>query len=445
MLAREILALLRIAFLVEVDGRDIVGRESTIALLSALALAAWITIDPLLHSRQLVFSWYALPDLACVAAGLLALAWILHKLARPALEFQRALVLTLGGLPLAMLGVVASWKLADDALRILGVALVSYALVYFGRGLRALTGRHQPVALLVGAIATLLFALSFDYLRADSRLWVRAEDRLDRFNAAGVDWARMSRVQFMQQSRIDADVARLAAQDSSAMDVYFLGFAGYGRQQVFAREIELAARVVGSRYGSDARSLRLVNDQTDLDSWPIASEPALRHALFKLGESMGDEDVLFLVLSSHGDRGEGVRVSSPGTVTTQLDPRALDEMFDEAGIRWRVVVVSACYSGSFVDALSNDHTIVITAAAQDRKSFGCNDSRALTYFGEAFFRDALARSGSLRAAFHSARAALEKKERAGGIVPSRPQASFGRQLEARLDDPGRAGPAANAR
>jgi len=67
-----------------------------------------------------------------------------------------------------------------------------------------------------------------------------------------------------------------------------------------------------------------------------------------------------------------------------------------------------------------------------------NDSRALTYFGEAFFRDALAKTGSLRAAFHAARAALEKKERASGIVPSLPQASFGRQLEARLDGPARA-------
>jgi hypothetical protein len=432
----EIVALLRLASFMKVDGRDIAGRDLTIALLAVTALTAWIVVDPLLHSRELVFSWYAIPDVACVGAGLLALAWLLHKLARPALEFQRALVLALGALPLAMLGAVASWKLVEATLLVLGAALAVYAFVFFARGLRALTGRRQPVALLAGTVATAAFMFSLDYLQADPRLWVRAEDRTDRLSAAGVDWARMSRVQFHQQSRIDADVSRLAAQDSAAMDVYFLGFAGYGHQQVFAREIDLASRVVDSRYGSGERSLRLVNDHSDLDSWPIASEPGLRHALRRLGESMGDEDVLFMVLSSHGDRGEGVRVSSPGTVTTQLDPRALDAMLDEAGILWRVIVVSACYSGSFVDALSNEHTIVITAAAQDRKSFGCNDSRALTYFGEAFFRDALGKSGSLRGAFHTARAALEKKERASGIVPSRPQASFGRQLEARLDEPG---------
>jgi hypothetical protein len=430
---REIATLLRLALFLKVDGRDIAGRDSTIASLSVLALVTWIIVDPLVHSRELVFSWYAVPDVACVAAGLLALAWLLHKLSRPAPGFHRVLVLALGTLPLAMLSAVASWKLVDAKLLLLTAALAAFAMVYFARGLRALTGRNQPVALLAGAVATTSFIFSLDYLQADPRLWVRAEDKLDRFNAAGVDWARMSRVQFRQQARIDADVSRLAAQASGALDVYFLGFAGYGHQQVFAREIDLASRVVDSRFGSGARSLRLVNDQTDLDSWPIASEPGLRHALHRLGETMGDEDVLFMVLSSHGDRGKGVRVSSPGTVTTQLEPRLLDTMLDEAGIQWRVIVVSACYSGSFADALSDERTIVITAAAQDRKSFGCNDSRALTYFGEAFFRDALARPGSLRAAFHAARTALENKERAGGIVPSKPQASFGREIEARLD------------
>jgi hypothetical protein len=108
-------------------------------------------------------------------------------------------------------------------------------------------------------------------------------------------------------------------------------------------------------------------------------------------------------------------------------------MIREAGIGWRVIVVSACYSGSFVDELADERSIVITAAAPDRKSFGCNDSRWLTYFGEAFFKDALAGTGSLRAAFQKASTALEKKERAAGIVPSLPRASFGELIEARLE------------
>ncbi len=429
-------AVLRLALFLRVDGREITGRESTILLLAAIALATWIVVDPLMHSRDLVFSWYALPDLACVAAGVMGLAWLLTKLTRPSFGFRRGLVLTLGALPVAMIGEVASWKLVNSSLRMLFVVLSIYALFYFARGLRLLTGRHQPAALIVGGLTTALLVVSLDYLQANPRLWVRAEERLDHINAAGVDWVRMARVQFMQQSRIDADVAKLAPQSASVPDVFFLGFAGYGQEPVFAREIDVAEKVVGQRFDSGARSLRLVNDRRDSESWPIASEPGLRHALGKLGQAMGKEDVLFLVLSSHGDRDRGVRVSNAGMVTTRLDPASLDEMIRDAGIEWRVIVVSACYSGSFVEALADERSIVIAAAAPDRKSFGCNDSRWLTYFGEAFFKDALAGTGSLRAAFTQARSALEKKERASGIVPSLPQASFGELIEARLEKRG---------
>lgn len=431
---RELWALVRLALFLRVDGADITGRETTIALLSAILLGAWIVLDPLLHSRDLVFSWYAVPDLGWIVVGTLALAWVLNKLARPMPGFRRVLVLTLGALPMAMLGEVASWKLGDNTLRILFAALSVYALIYLARGLRALTGRHQPLALLAGLLFTGLFLVSLGYLQANPRLWVRAEERMDRGNAAGVDWTRMARAQFEQQARIDAEIAKLAPQTPSITDVYFLGFAGYGQEQIFAREIDLAAQVVGERYGSANRSLRLINDRRDLDTWPLASAPGLRYALRRLREVMGDEDVLFLTFASHGDRDAGVRVSNAGMITTRVSPQQLDEMLAEAGIGWRVIVVSACYSGSFVETLSNERSVVITAAAQDRKSFGCNDSRFLTYFGEAFFQDALKGAGSLRQAFQTASAALDKKERAGGIVPSLPQASFGAQIEARLGD-----------
>lgn len=430
---REVTAILRLALFLRVDGREIAGRESTILLLAGLALATWVVIDPLMHSRDLVFSWYALPDLACIAAGVVGLAWLLMRLSRPSFGFRRSMVLTLGALPVAMIGEVASWKLVNSSLRVLFVVLSLYALFYFARGLRTLTGRRQPVALAVGGVTLSLLLVSLDYMQANPRVWVRAEERLDRMNAAGADWVRMARVQFMQQARIDDAVAKLAPQRATVPDVFFLGFAGYGQEPVFAREIEVAEKAVARRFDSSGRSLRLVNDQRDMESWPLASEPALRHALRRMGAAMGQEDVLFLVLSSHGDRGQGVRVSNAGMVTTRLDPASLDEMIREAGIQWRVIVVSACYSGSFVDELANERSIVITAAAPDRKSFGCNDSRWLTYFGEAFFQDAMAGTNSLRAAFDRASAALARKERASGIVPSMPRATFGALIEARLE------------
>jgi hypothetical protein len=430
---RELWSLLRLALFQRVRAGDITGNELTIGLLAVIAVASWIVADPLLHSRELVFSWHALPDLVCVAGAVFALAWLLDRVARPRAGYRRVLLVTMGAVPLVMLGELASWKLPASWLSALIVALAVYALLYFAHGLRVLTGRHQPVALLLGAMWVALFLFSFDYVQANPRFWVRADERLDRLHAVGATGVRMSRALFLQQARIDAAIARMPAQDPGVVDRYFLGFAGYGQERIFAREIELATAAVGRYFQTGDRSLRLVNDGADLERWPVATEPGLRHALARLGEVMGDEDVLFLALASHGDRGRGVRITNPGMLATTLSPESLAGMLRDSGIGWRVIVVSACYSGSFVDALADERSIVIAAAAPDRKSFGCNDSRELTYFGEAFFRDALSRAGSLRAAFESARAALAAKERASGILPSLPQASFGDLIEPRLE------------
>ena len=57
----------------------------------------------------------------------------------------------------------------------------------------------------------------------------------------------------------------------------------------------------------------------------------------------------------------------------------------QANIRNRVVIVSACFSGAFIAPLANDNTIVMTAAAPDRSSFGCQPQNNWTFFGDAYF------------------------------------------------------------
>ena len=429
---RDLLALVRLGLLMPVDGRDVRGRDGALAMFGALLLVFWVAIEPVLRDRALAFSPYSLPDVALIALGVLALAWLLARLSRPLLEYRRALLLTLGAMPVAMFASLASEKAVGTWFIVLIAGVALYSLAYFARGLRWLTGRYQWSALVAGLIATSVFVAGVDYLRVNPTLWIRADEKLTALDGAGAEWARMAQLQFGQQARIDAEIARIAAQATAAPEVFFVGFAGYGMEQVFAREIELAASVVGARYDVGERSLLLVNDRRDLGKWPLASAPALRHALRRLGEVVGEEDVLFLALSSHGERDAALKVTNEGLVPSRLRSEALADMLQESGIGWKVVVVSACYSGSFVDALADPRTIVITAAASDRKSFGCDDKRQLTYFGEAFFRDALRDAPSLQAAFETARAELQAKETRGGITPSLPQASFGEEIVRKL-------------
>ncbi len=429
---RELIALARLALLLPTDGERIQGRESTIALAGALLLGFWISVEPVLRERALAFSPYTIPDLALIALGAFALAWLLVRLSDPPPGYRRVLLLTLGAMPVAIFASLAAEKLVGRWFIALIVGVPAYGLVYFARGLRALTGRQQFKAVAAGAIATAAFVAGVEFLRVNPSLWIRADENLNALDATGGEWARMARVEFGQQARIDAEIAKISARASPAPEVFFVGFAGYGKEQVFAREIELAARVVGARYDAGARSLLLVNDSRDLEKWPLASEPALRHALLRLGEVVGDEDVLFLALSSHGERDAALKITNAGLVPARLRAESLAETLRESGIAWKVVVVSACYSGPFVDEIANPRTVVITAAASDRKSFGCDDKRQLTYFGEAFYRDALGGASSLRAAFETARNTLADKERKAGITPSMPQASFGAELEQRL-------------
>ena len=51
-----------------------------------------------------------------------------------------------------------------------------------------------------------------------------------------------------------------------------------------------------------------------------------------------------------------------------------------SGARYRIVIISACYSGAFTPVLANISTLVITAAAADRPSFGCEDGAKVDLF-----------------------------------------------------------------
>ena len=429
---RELATLGRLTLLRPIDPRELPGREITIALLGACMLGLWICIEPPLRERVLAISWHRLPDLAFVSAGICALAWLLARLSRPRLEYRRALLVTLTATPLAIAGSLAAQKLVGSWLTLFVTVLAVYALLYFAFALRALTGRLQPVSLAVGATVAGIFVVGADYLHVNPSLWVRADQKMYALEGAAADWVRMAHVQFGQQARIDAEIGELAAQVPGVTETFFVGFAGYGQQQVFAREIALASDVVGEAFDAEHGSLRLVNDQRDLDTWPIATEPALRYALRQLGKVMGAEDVLFLALSSHGERDAALRITNAGLAPASLRADALADMLRESRIGWHVVVVSACYSGAFVDALAGERSIVITAAAADRKSFGCDDRRHLTYFGEAFFRDALPGATSLRAAFDAARAEIARREQRLGALPSHPQARFGAEIEQKL-------------
>ncbi|MBU2379754.1 MAG: C13 family peptidase [Alphaproteobacteria bacterium] len=94
-----------------------------------------------------------------------------------------------------------------------------------------------------------------------------------------------------------------------------------------------------------------------------------------------------------------------------------------------VVVVSACYSGIFVDALSGPNRMVLTAARRDRSSFGCSEDATYPYF-DACVIASLPTATDFIALAHATRACVKAREEAEGLTPaSEPQLSIGAHMQ----------------
>jgi hypothetical protein len=82
-----------------------------------------------------------------------------------------------------------------------------------------------------------------------------------------------------------------------------------------------------------------------------------------------------LYFSSHGAP-SGIQVGAH-----LLSPAGLSLIVDEAcGDRPTVLILSACFSGVFVQPLARPDRMVLTAARPDRSSFGCGSSDKYPYF-----------------------------------------------------------------
>ena len=209
---------------------------------------------------------------------------------------------------------------------------------------------------------------------------------------------------------------------------YFMGVGGAAYQDVFRYEVEQTQRQFDTRFGTLGRSIGLFNHPKTQDSAPMATKTSIERSLARIGQQMNpDEDVLFLFMTSHGLPNVFELANDPIQMDS-IDPQWLRQSLDRAGIRWRVLVISACYSGSFIEALQSPNTVVITASAADKTSFGCSNQPEYTYFGRAFFAEAMRTQSSIPAAFEAAKQRIRQLEREGGYESSEPQMVIGRQM-----------------
>jgi hypothetical protein len=239
---------------------------------------------------------------------------------------------------------------------------------------------------------------------------------------------------YNQQNLIDEAAAKLKPQTPGVVDLYVVAFAGDASENVFGNEVEYAEKLFGERFGAEGRVVVLENQAATVEKRPLATLTNLRLALDAVAKTMDPaEDILLVYLTTHGSQDHELLVDLDPLPLDQIAPEDLaDALKTRPGIRWKIVVVNACYSGGFIDAIRDDSTMVMTSAREDRTSFGCGADSDITYFGKAFLADALNRTTSIPEAFALAKQSVAEWEDRDQEEHSEPQIATTRSIEAKL-------------
>jgi hypothetical protein len=407
--------------------------EQVVALICLVIAVQWV-MDIGFNGLRGYFNIYALTVELTVIMGLLLAAFAAAKLTNE----PRILL----GYPIALLAMDPFFLVLQDMLRWSGdsmgwlpsralyVAFLAWFLVAACVVLmRFAPGRPGRVGTAF-AVYLLLFFAGYWWLPPQS-LWMAfpAEPHDTERHVSVADEA----IFHAQPALLESSLAALRPQRPGVPDIYFVGFGAYAREDVFMKEVEVIGELFRERFDADGRTIALINNPKTAAVLPIATATNLARVLRYVGGLMDrEEDVLVLYLTSHGSEKHRLAVVNWPLKLLDIDPQMLRRMLDDAGIKWRVIAVSACYAGGFVEALKSETTLVMTAAAANRQSFGCGTESEFTYFGKALFDEELRRTHSFTEAFESARRAIAERERAGKHESSNPQLFVGAAMDRKL-------------
>ena len=430
-LYRNLVAGARLALFMPVRALDFRASALDYVLLVAFNFAVWMAVAALRTGMVGDFDEAAIAIyLGAVPLVLVTALVIAHLYAAPEILLLVAVGLTASDALFELLAFilpsVAAWTGYPS---VAAIVLLAWNWAVALRAVLVCAGSQRPQLLKGAAIVSAMIVIAFVVLpRTD--VWLEPDE--------GDEPAPLAeeRLFHLQGQLIERSLAAIERGRPGVRELYFIGFAPDASQDVFVHEMRFVWRLFDERFGTTGHSIALANSYDALDEFPIASVTNLERALRRVAEQMnGDEDVLFLYLSAHGYDDHRLSAVQPPLDLASLTPTALARLLQDAGIKWRVIVVSACYSGAYVEPLRDENSIVITASAAERTSFGCESGRDFTYFGEAYFRDALARTRSFTQAFELARSTVAKREAEEKLEPSLPQMWVGRALAARLQQP----------
>ncbi len=378
------------------------------------------------------FNLYALPTYTLNLACFFLAAYLIGKLLRRDFAVLQigVMVYSFGPFSIALEKALAHPYLQSQWLPHL---LSIYVIAVLGRVLYLVSGRLKWLTATALVLMTMALSVSPLFFGKYSPFWFAEEtpDEADPYAAYRALDAET--LMYSQPAILDKALAQLQPQRKKIVDIFFVGFAGYATEDVFSKEVGYVKQLLDQRFDTQGHSINLVNHLHTLEHTPLATSTNLALTLKRIGKLMDTEqDVLLVYLTSHGSKNHELSVLFWPLALNDITPEKLKAMLDEAGIKWRVIVISACYSGGFVNALQGPTTLVATAAAVDKTSFGCGTESEFTYFGEAVFKEQLNRQSSFITALQQANVSIGQREVREKLDASLPQLSIGVAIEPKL-------------
>ncbi len=407
-----------------------------LVLLVILDILLEIVSDYTLVLPNPEFNRYALPTYTLHLVCSLFTAYLIGKLLRRDFAILQIAVIIYSFGPLLILLQLAlthPYTQSSNYYLWLSYLFSIYAIAVLYRALYLVSGRLKWLAGFSLVLMTIGLSISTAFFGKYTDFWFaeKTPDEVDPY--AEYRALDAETLMYRQPALLDKSLAQLRPQRQKITDIFFVGFAGYATEDVFSKEVGYVKQLLEERFDTKGRSINLINHLHTLDDTPLATATNLAATLKRIGKIMNtEEDVLLLYLTSHGSKTHELAVSFWPLALNDITPEKLNTMLDEAGIKWRMIVISACYSGGFVKALQGPKTLVATAAAADKTSFGCGTESEFTYFGEAVFKEQLNRHSSFITALQQANVSIGQREVREKLEASMPQLSIGSAIEPKL-------------
>ncbi len=244
-----------------------------------------------------------------------------------------------------------------------------------------------------------------------------------------MDQGRDPKWHLAQHRKLSAAISALLPQRAGTIDAYVLAV-GLDADPVFGREAAEASRVLARRFGATGRTMLIAaGDGAGNPAVPHGSPASMATALAAIAAKMNlAEDVLILFITAHGGPRIGLAYQDGENGWGLISPARLAVMLESVGIKRRMILISACYSGAFIPPIQSESSVIVTAAADDRTSFGCEPGNDWTFFGDALINTSMRQPKPLEQVTADAFAMIQGWEQARNLTPSNPQQYFGAKV-----------------